>query len=81
MLDSRFGLDQGFASYDDAIPARADGAKVHFDERPAGSVVDAALAAYEKFLDADGKRPSSSGPISSTTHFPTTLPGRIRRRG
>lgn len=43
VLDPAFGLAQGFEHYD--VPAsRPGGASSHFDERPAGEVVDAALA-------------------------------------
>ncbi|GJM20735.1 MAG: hypothetical protein DHS20C15_06500 [Planctomycetota bacterium] len=41
-LESSFGLDQGFEVYDDVFGERAPGAP--YDERPAESVVDAALA-------------------------------------
>ncbi|HEY3174914.1 MAG TPA: sulfatase-like hydrolase/transferase [Candidatus Polarisedimenticolia bacterium] len=42
VLDSMFGLDQGFESYDDALPARSSN-QTFFAERPAGAVTDAAL--------------------------------------
>jgi arylsulfatase A-like enzyme/cytochrome c-type biogenesis protein CcmH/NrfG len=41
VLDARFGLDQGFDHYDDAIPAQAPGARAA--ERRASEVVAAAL--------------------------------------
>ena len=42
VLDSMFGLDQGFEEYDDALPARSPN-ESFFAERPARSVTEAAL--------------------------------------
>ncbi|HZI94843.1 MAG TPA: sulfatase-like hydrolase/transferase [Patescibacteria group bacterium] len=42
VLDSMFGLDQGFEEYDDALPARSPN-EAFFAERPARSVTEAAL--------------------------------------
>jgi arylsulfatase A-like enzyme/cytochrome c-type biogenesis protein CcmH/NrfG len=47
VLDSMFGLDQGFESYDDTLPARAPN-QTFFAERPADAVTDAAL----RYLDS-----------------------------
>lgn len=45
VLDHRFGLDQGFSHYDDAIDRSRDGSSPRLEsERPAGVVVDRALA-------------------------------------
>ena len=45
VLDHRFGLDQGFSLYDDAIERSRDGRSPRLEsERPAGVVVDRALA-------------------------------------
>jgi len=43
VLDRRFGLERGFARYDDDVAGAAPGS-VGFAERPASEVVDAALA-------------------------------------
>jgi len=43
VLERRFGLDQGFAVYDDGVAGSAPG-PTGFAERPADAVVDAALA-------------------------------------
>lgn len=58
-LEKRFGLDQGFAHYDDRFyrderdRARRDIEGLFFDERPARDVVDAALA----YLEGRQQRP------------------------
>jgi len=44
VLDSRFGLDRGFAHYDDDLSAAENAPKFGFAERSAGAVTDAALA-------------------------------------
>ncbi|MEO8198578.1 MAG: sulfatase-like hydrolase/transferase, partial [Thermoanaerobaculia bacterium] len=44
VLDRRFGLDRGFDLYDDRMAAERTG-EFGYPERPAGAVVDAALAA------------------------------------
>ncbi|CAG0971342.1 Arylsulfatase [Myxococcaceae bacterium] len=47
VLESRFGLDRGFGTYDDRMGERRSGF-VGFAERPADRVVDAALGWLEK---------------------------------
>jgi choline-sulfatase len=43
-LEARFGLDQGFATYDDDLPAEGPGgAGVYFPERPASVVIGRAM--------------------------------------
>ena len=43
VLDARYGLDQGFDTYDDTIAAPADSPFRFYAERPAGEVVAAAI--------------------------------------
>lgn len=43
VLDRRFGLDRGFSTYDDAMPAERIG-EYGYPERPADAVTDAAIA-------------------------------------
>jgi len=44
VLGTRYGLDQGFAHYDDALPGAAGGSRLTVQERPGEATVDAALA-------------------------------------
>jgi choline-sulfatase len=44
VLDARYGLEQGFAEYDDEIGADASPTDGHFLQRPADRVTDAAIA-------------------------------------
>ena len=53
VLDHRFGLDRGFAHYDDGIARGADGGVRLESERPASAVIDAALA----FMRAERETP------------------------
>lgn len=68
-LERRFGLDQGFAHYDDRFYAsesdrqRRENPGLFFDERPAGAVVDAALA----HLGRPGQ--SAGQPFFAWLHF------------
>jgi arylsulfatase A-like enzyme len=58
VLDRRYGLDQGFDRYDDAVqPSRAGEARSGFNQRPADAVTTAALEWLEAHLDADSPRP------------------------
>lgn len=67
-LERRFGLDQGFAHYDDrfflndADRRRRETPGLFFDERPAGAVVDAALAHL-------GERRQEGKPFFAWLHF------------
>ena len=58
VLSRRFGLDEGFDTYDDSVPRDAARAEMLEAERPGAAVVDAAL----KWLGAPpaGLRPSTS---------------------
>ena len=53
VLDSRFGLDQGFASYDDDLSGGHESAMFLVSETGADGTVDRALA----WLDGKGERP------------------------
>jgi hypothetical protein len=78
VLDRRFGLDRGFALYDDAMTAE-DVGEQGYPERRAAAVTDAALA-WAKENPASG--PSSSGSTTTTRTLRTILPasGREPRR-
>lgn len=53
VLDSKFGLDQGFDTYDDNLHGGKKGPMFMFDERPGRMVTDQGLA----WLQAHGKEP------------------------
>jgi arylsulfatase A-like enzyme len=53
VLDSRYGLDQGFGTYDDAIPDPGDSPFRAYAERPGDQVVTAA----ERWLERQGEAP------------------------
>jgi arylsulfatase A-like enzyme len=58
VLDRRYGLNQGFDRYDDAVEASLAGeARSGFNERPADAVTTAALTWLETRLDEDDPRP------------------------
>jgi arylsulfatase A-like enzyme/Flp pilus assembly protein TadD len=63
VLDHRFGLSQGFDTYDDHIPRDPNASERLEAERPASAVIDGALAWLE----------SSSGPAVSGTSAPFFL--------
>jgi choline-sulfatase len=48
VLDARYGFNQGFATYDDKMPASGDSAVLSYAERPGEDVASAA----ERWLDA-----------------------------
>ena len=54
VLNRRFGLDEGFETYDDAVRRDAARAELLEAERPGGEVVDSALAWLEKQYGAHG---------------------------
>ncbi|MEQ8762975.1 MAG: sulfatase-like hydrolase/transferase [Planctomycetota bacterium] len=53
-LDSAYGLDQGFETYDDAYGATKSRLRTEFAERPASAVVDSAEAWLSKLSDDEG---------------------------
>jgi arylsulfatase A-like enzyme len=58
VLDGRYGLDQGFDRYDDAVnPSVAGEARSEFNERPADAVTRSALEWLEAHLDESNPRP------------------------
>jgi len=58
VLDARFGLDQGFDHYDDAVnPSGSARRSGHFNERSAEAVTDAALAWMEGSFAASPEQP------------------------
>jgi arylsulfatase A-like enzyme len=62
VLDSRYGLGQGFGSYDDEmVPLEGEGAPALIAQRPADRVTDAALA----WLD----RRVGTGPVFLWVHY------------
>jgi len=73
VLEARFGLDQGFEVYDDALPPGPAGAEG--PERTAGDVVDAAIA----WLDDLGERPFFLWVHFFDPHTPYTPPEPYRR--
>ena len=62
VLDRRFGLAQGFDSYDDRIPRDPNASDRLEAERPASAVIDAALAWLAEHT------PDSAHPAPSTQH-------------
>src|SRR5262249_1167458 len=63
VLDRRFGLAQGFDTYDDRIPRDPSASERLEAERPASAVVDAALG----WLDAH-QAPGTTNPAPGTEH-------------
>jgi arylsulfatase A-like enzyme len=57
VLDRRFGLAQGFDTYDDQIPRDANATERLEAERPAAAVVDRALAWLERSANPQALRP------------------------
>ena len=82
VLDHRFGLAQGFDTYDDQIPRDPEAADRLEAERPASAVVDRALA----WLDRDqGPGTKAQGPFFMWLHLydphaPYTPPAEFRAR-
>ena len=76
-LDSRFGLDQGFATYDDAYGETRHGlGDAATPERPAREVADAALA----WLKARREKPWFAFVHFYDPHFPYQPPQHLRAR-
>jgi choline-sulfatase len=59
VLDRRFGLAQGFDTYDDQIPRDPSATERLEAERPASTVVDRALAWLERRAPAPGPQPQA----------------------
>lgn len=81
VLDSRFGLDQGFDRYDDTIGARKDGSSAHYNERPASEVIDASLNWLGRQLDAHPEQPFFLWSHLFDPHFPYRPPVTWRPKG
>ena len=88
VLDHRFGLAQGFDTYDDQIPRDPNATERLEAERPASAVVDRALAWLERTI-AQVPRPqcnphsfcgsTSTTPTPRTTRRASSARGRARR--
>lgn len=81
VLDERYGLDQGFEHYNDAVTASAPGeARSGYNERPADAVTDDALAWLETHLREDDSRPWFLWAHYFDAHWPYEPPGDFERR-
>lgn len=81
VLDARFGLDQGFAHYDDAVnPNNIGRTSGHYNERSAAQVTNAAIAWLGKDLDAAGEQPRFTWVHYFDAHAPYEPPGEFRQR-
>jgi len=70
VLDRRFGLAQGFDTYDDQIPRDPDATERLEAERPAAAVIDRALAWLESDRSAaDAKATASPQPRAPSPFF------------
>jgi arylsulfatase A-like enzyme/tetratricopeptide (TPR) repeat protein len=58
VLDRRFGLAQGFDTYDDQIPRDANATERLEAERPAAAVVDRALAWLDRSANPESRTPN-----------------------
>jgi choline-sulfatase len=76
VLDHRFGLDRGFAIYDDEIERPADASWLLEAQRPGDQVVDRALA----WLGADDARPFFLWVHLYDAHAPYNPPSPYRER-
>ena len=76
VLDHRFGLDRGFAVYDDEIERPADASWLLEAQRPGDQVVDRALA----WLGADDARPFFLWVHLYDAHAPYNPPSPYRER-
>jgi choline-sulfatase len=73
VLDRRFGLSQGFDTYDDQIPRDPNATERLEAERPASAVVDRALAWLDRVAAPGTAAPGTQAP--STQHLaPSTSP-------
>ena len=73
VLDSMFGLEQGFDSYDDALPPRRPN-ETFFPERPARAVTDSAL----RFIEGAGQGRFFLWAHYFDPHFPYMAPESFR---
>ncbi|HMF95747.1 MAG TPA: sulfatase-like hydrolase/transferase [Vicinamibacterales bacterium] len=75
VLDRRFGLAQGFDTYDDHIPRDPNASERLEAERPAGAVIDRALEWFDSRRSAEGAkatpspRPPAPGPFFVWIHL------------
>jgi choline-sulfatase len=86
VLDHRFGLAQGFDTYDDQIPRDPDATERLEAERPASAVIDRALAWFERRAQAQ-PAPSPQSPVPFFVwihlydpHAPYNPPAEFRAR-
>lgn len=75
VLKRRFGLSQGFATYDDEMPAAGGSAEAE-PERPAGEVVDRAV----KWLDSQSGKPFFLWAHLYDPHIPYDPPSPFREK-
>ena len=76
VLKKRFGLNQGFAVYDDEMPAPAGGSAEEEPERRASEVVDRAV----KWLDAQSGKPFFLWAHVYDPHIPYDPPAGFREK-
>jgi choline-sulfatase len=69
VLDRRFGLAQGFDTYDDQIPRDPNATERLEAERPASAVVDRALTWFERRGSARGPSPEPQAPFFVWLHL------------
>ena len=69
VLDHRFGLAQGFDTYDDQIPRDPDATDRLEAERPASAVVDRALAWLDRRSPSTRLQPAAPSPSSPQPAF------------
>lgn len=85
VLDRRFGLAQGFDTYDDQIPRDLNATERLEAERPASAVVDRALAWFERRAPARAPSPQPPAPFFVWIHLydphaPYNPPAEFRAR-
>ena len=75
VLDRRFGLSQGFDTYDDQIPRDPNATERLEAERPASAVVDRALAWLDRrWLSLEPPSPCSASPAPAPALLPVDPP-------
>jgi len=81
VLDERYGLDQGFDLYDDGVTASLAGEpRSGYNERPADTVTDGALAWLKTHLGEDDPRPYFLWAHYFDPHQPYEPPPEFARR-
>lgn len=81
VLDERYGLNQGFDHYDDAVNPRDSARRSsHFNERSANQVTDAALAWMKSELPKGGDAPCFTWLHYFDVHHPYEAPGEFGTR-